>query len=299
MRREDEARRAGAAHRAPPRRGARRSSGRRGPAAGRRRPAAGARRSSGLACGPGADRWWPAARSGGAAARRPSLGRERGRRRATRRMLRASAGRPRRSPSISSGESARNSPGLEAARGDGPDRHAPQLRHRVPDRLEQPLHLVLLALVERHLHPGVVVGVDHARAVDRHEVAVDLDALLQALERLRVGDAVHLGVVDARHLVARVRHALGEGAVVGQQDQALGRDVEPAHREQPRHGRHQVHHGLPPLGVVARGDDAARLVQHQVDVPLRRLDANAVDADVVRARGRPWCRARARARRSS
>ena len=97
----------------------------------------------------------------------------------------------------------------------------------------------------------------------------------------RVGHAVHLGVVDARHLVARVRHALGEGAVVRQQDQALGGHVEPADREQARHRRHQVHHGRPPLGVAARADDAARLVEHQVDGRLRRLDADAVDADVV------------------
>ena len=60
--------------------------------------------------------------------------------------------------------------GLEPARRHRPDRDPAQLRDRVSDRLEQALDLVLLALVQRQLHPGVVVGVDHARAVDRHEV---------------------------------------------------------------------------------------------------------------------------------
>ena len=121
------------------------------------------------------------------------------------------------------------------------------------DGLQQPLDLVMLALVQRQLDPGVVVGFDHARAVDRHAVALHAARrALQPRERLRVGHAMHLGLVDARHLVARVRHALGEGAVVREQDQALGRDVEPPDREQPRQLRHEVHHRLPPLGIAAR-----------------------------------------------
>ena len=173
-------------------------------------------------------------------------------------------------------------PGLEALRGDRAEGHPPQLRDRVPHRLEQPLHLVLLALVERHLDPGVVVGLDDAGAVHGHEVAFHPDPALQPLERLRLGHPVDLGVVDAGHLVARVGDALREGSVVGQQDQALGRHVEPPDREEPGEVGDEVHHRRPPRGVLPRGDDAAGLVEDEVHVGLRCLHPDAVHAHVVR-----------------
>ena len=183
---------------------------------------------------------------------------------------------------ISAGVRDRNSPGLSPRELRGPMRHAPQLRHRVPHRLQQPPHLVVLALVQRELQPGVVLGLQHAHAVDRQPIALDAHAPAQPLQRLRVRHAVHLGVVDARHLVARVRDALGEGAVVGQEQQALGGHVEAAHRER----------GRPPSApapspwAAAPGSCrvltyALRLVEQEVHGRGGRLHAHAVHADVV------------------
>ena len=203
------------------------------------------------------------------------------RRRGTRRMAGARPPSPFRSPAISAGVSERNSPGSRPFVVTGPERHAAQLRDRVPDRLEQPLHLVLLALVQGHLHPGVVLRLDDPRAVDGHEVAFHPDAALEPLEGLGVRHPVHLGVVDARHLVARVRDALREGPVVGQEDEALGGHVEPSHREEPGHLRHEGHDRGPALGVLARGDDAAGLVEDQVDERLGGLDPDPVHPHVV------------------
>ena len=188
-------------------------------------------------------------------------------------------------------------PRLEPARRHRPEGDAPELGDRVAHGLQHALHLVVLALVQRHLDPRVVVGLEHPHAVDGHQLALHRHAAPQPLERALVRDAVHLRLVDARHLVARVRHALGEDAVVREQDQALGGDVEPAHGEQPRDLRHEVHHGGPALGVLARRHVAPGLVEHDVDrrpsgpSPARRRRARR------RARGRPSSRARARARR--
>ena len=62
-----------------------------------------------------------------------------------------------------------------------------------------------------------------AAAVDRH-------AASQAIEIVGVGHAQHLGLVHARDTVARMRQARGEVAVVGQDQQPFGIEVEPADR---------------------------------------------------------------------
>ena len=63
---------------------------------------------------------------------------------------------------------------------------------------------------------------------------------------------------------------VGQLAVVGEQQQALGVEVEAAHREHPGLVGHQLDHGRPALGVVGGGDHAGRLVQQVVDEPGSR-----------------------------
>ena len=150
-------------------------------------------------------------------------------------------------------------------------------------RLEQALHLVVLALVQGDLQPRVVVLLDHPHVVHRHPGALDAHARAQPGQGLRVGNAVHLGVVHPGHLVARVRDALREGAVVGHEDDALRGDVEPTHREQARHRGHEVHDGLAPFRIVAGGDDALGLVEEKVDGGLGGGHPHAVHPDVVLA----------------
>jgi hypothetical protein len=149
------------------------------------------------------------------------------------------------------------------------------------DRLQQAPHLVVLALVEGQLQPRVLLGLQDADAVDGEHLALDADAAAQALERLRVRDAVDLGLVDARHLVAGMGDALRELAVVGEEDQAFGGHVQAPHRKQAGHGRNEVHHRRPLLRVEPRGHVPLGLVEQEVHGGGGRLHAHAVHADVV------------------
>jgi hypothetical protein len=86
-------------------------------------------------------------------------------------------------------------------------------------------------------------------------------------------------------------------AVVGQQQQPLGFEVEPADRiDVLLDAAEQVHDRRTLMRVRSSGDIAAWLIQQDIPMPLRQLDAPAVDPDVVlrRVRLRPQlaeCRA--------
>ena len=73
-----------------------------------------------------------------------------------------------------------------------------------------------------------------------------------------------------------------EAAVVGQEQQALGVDVEPADRHDPRQvGRQGVENRRPPLGIARGGDEPAGLVEEKEPRALGRAEPLAVDPDVV------------------
>ena len=73
-----------------------------------------------------------------------------------------------------------------------------------------------------------------------------------------------------------------EAAVVGEEQQALGVDVEPADRDDARQVRRQgVENGRPPLGIAGGGDEAAGLVEQEEPGALGRGEPLAVDPDVV------------------
>ena len=68
----------------------------------------------------------------------------------------------------------------------------------------------------------------------RGHAVVELDALAQAPERARRRHALDLGEVLLLHAEARMGEPVGELAVVGEEQQALGVAVEPADGEHPR-----------------------------------------------------------------
>ena len=81
-----------------------------------------------------------------------------------------------------------------------------------------------------------------------------------------------------------MRHALGELAVVGEDDQPLGIVVEPADRIEvagDAGAATQIDDRRPPLRIRPRADDAARLVEQQIALARLRLEPAAVDADLV------------------
>jgi hypothetical protein len=84
-------------------------------------------------------------------------------------------------------------------------------RDRVTDGRKHPLDLVLAAFVDAQLDP---VRAEAAGSGRRGRAVVQLDAVLEAAEGLVVWLALDLGFVDLLDLVARVREAVGELAVV-------------------------------------------------------------------------------------
>src|SRR3954451_14500876 len=106
-----------------------------------------------------------------------------------------------------------------------------ELEDRVPDGLEHALDLPLAPLVDRELDH---TGTDLADLRGGGQAVVEQDALAQRLHRglvdRRVGDPRAVG---ARHLEGGVGEAVGELAVVGQQDQTGGVVVQPADGVEP------------------------------------------------------------------
>ena len=93
--------------------------------------------------------------------------------------------------------------------------------------------------------------------------------------------------------VGQLQHA-GETAVVREQQQPLGADVEPADAHQPRQARRQgVEHRGPALRVGVGGHEADRLVVEEEPRALALRQRLAVDGDAV-ARGDVDCRRRDR-----
>src|SRR5690242_12220765 len=99
-----------------------------------------------------------------------------------------------------------------------------QVGDRMADGRTHPLDLALAALAQRELQDA---GPQLAHAGRRGHAVVELYAFAQLLQRaLRDGAALDVGDVGLGDLVARVREAVGEVAVVGEQDQAGGVGVQ-------------------------------------------------------------------------
>src|SRR5216684_4103289 len=183
-------------------------------------------------------------------------------------------------------------------------------------------HLAVLALADREYQPDIGALVALQRRVDRAVFdAVNLDAIFQLVElRLRHLAMGADAVTPEPAGIGQFKHAR-EPAVIGQQQQALGGEIEPADRDQPRQAFGQmVEHRGPPFRVGMRRHQPARLViQKQPralarrqwlavdrndivrgDIQRRRIDDAAVDRDPalhdpflgIAARGKPCARHR-------
>ena len=144
-------------------------------------------------------------------------------------------------------------------------------------------HLAVLAFADRKHQPDIGALVALQRRIDRTVFdAVDLDALLQLVE-LRLRDlAMGADAVAPQPAGVGQFERARQPAVIGQQQQALGVEIEPADRDQPRQAFRQiVEHRRPPLGIGMRGHQPARLVIHEQPRALARRQRLAVDGDDV------------------
>ena len=112
--------------------------------------------------------------------------------------------------------------------------------------------------------------------------AFDADALGESGNVVCVGHAQHARFIDTRDGVPRMREARGQFAVVGQDQQPLGVEVETADGvDVVADVGDQVDHRRALVRVRPGGHVAGRLVEQDVPMPFGDLDAAAVHADVV------------------
>src|SRR5688500_16394770 len=148
---------------------------------------------------------------------------------------------------------------------------APLAQHHFDDRLRR--RLPFLDMHDAH------VGWLRALAVER-------DALAQAIQRFGVGDAAYTRLVRPLEPVARVHQAFGETAVVGEDEQPVRVVVEASHGIEIAANAgalEQLDHSRAMFGIAARAHIAARLVHQEVTALGPRQPA-AVHADVVGGR---------------
>ena len=94
---------------------------------------------------------------------------------------------------------------------------------------------------------------------------LELDAIAQLLQHLGADRAVHAHRVLAFHLVGGMHQAIGKRAVVGEQQQATGIDIETSDADPASlvQTRQLLVHRVAPLRVGSRADFADRLVIHK------------------------------------
>ncbi len=134
------------------------------------------------------------------------------------------------------------------------------------------------ATVSHELSPGAVDG-DFDGAVEH---AVDGGAFAQGGERVLIDRAVDADAVLARPAGGRKFEDAGEATVVGEDQETLGVDVEPADGDDARQVAGQrVEDGGAAFGVVVGGDEALGLVEEPGAGPQPARDFLAVHFDLV------------------
>jgi hypothetical protein len=135
----------------------------------------------------------------------------------------------------------------------------------------------------------IVGGRHHGRMLQhpplrrgRHTV-VQLDAAAEAGQGISARRPVHQHQVGLGVLEARMAQLERQVAVVGQQQQALAVQVQPAHGIEPHRSLEQRLQPRPAARVVEHRQHARGFVEHQIAAPGRRprLDQLAIDAHLV------------------
>lgn len=130
-------------------------------------------------------------------------------------------------------------------------------------------------------HHQTVLGVTHRTHHRRRRLlAVNHDSTSQPVERLGRGEAVEQRFVFLVDLKARVHDAMGDLAVVGQQQKSLGLPVKATHWHDASFDAHEIHHGVASAFVVSGGDVALGFVEQDIASALVRNQV-PVDLDLL------------------
>src|SRR5258708_6323505 len=141
----------------------------------------------------------------------------------------------------------------------------------------------VLAFADRKHQPDIGALIAFQRRIDRTVFdAVDLDALLQFIELSLRHLAVGTDAIAPQPAGIWQFERACQPAVIGQQQQAFGVEVEPADADQSRQSLRQiVEHRRPPFGVGMGGHQSARLVKHEQPRALARRQGLAIDGDDI------------------
>lgn len=158
------------------------------------------------------------------------------------------------------------------------------------DGREHPPDLAVAALEDGELDLRAARSLDfpggllHADILGGKRLAVrEFDARGQLRDTRGIGHAAHHGAVGLPDMVLRMADLVEEIAVVGEEDEALRLDIEPAHGPQERLLLQvdQIDHGARRMRIADSARDASRLVQSDIVVPVRGFDEAVVEYDSV------------------
>jgi hypothetical protein len=148
-------------------------------------------------------------------------------------------------------------------------RHALELVDLEAERLDHPVDLAVLALVDGDAEPGVLAlgGQDLDLGRQRGRAIVERDTVAQRPDELASQLAVDLDVVGLGHMTRRREQPRRELAVVGEQQDALAVEVEAADRlHRDRQVRQIVHHRRPAAIIGHSRDAGLWLVEQDIEV---------------------------------
>jgi hypothetical protein len=159
------------------------------------------------------------------------------------------------------------------------------------DGLEHPLHLMRAAFMNGQLDPRVLLGYLDLFHDGRPRLTVlQADALLQETNFLFAQDALDLDEVHLGDMVAGMQQGLAHCAVIRQQHEPLGVEVQTAHGEHPDvHAIQQVLDRRPAFRIAEGRDVSLGFVEDDVRVRFDPPQMPAIDLDmvVVRVDARP------------
>jgi len=177
--------------------------------------------------------------------------------------------------------------GGEVAQGNRPNTLAPELKHGIPYFLEHAAHLPVSAFVHGQSQPRTVVfsieHIDHCRS-GGPPLAFEQHAFPQRRYRIVSDPSLYDGNVFLFHPVTRVEDAMGERAVIGEEQRPRSLPIETPHRKHARAGGNELEHGRAAFGITGGGHDPFGFVEQVVGVTLGQSRRAAIHDHPVSSR---------------
>ena len=174
------------------------------------------------------------------------------------------------------GEAARLAFG-EVRQGDRAEADSAQGDDAVADGLGHAADLAVAPLAQDDLDLALAEATDLG---GRRHTVLQLHPPLQLAQVALRGRAAQLDPIGLRHLVAGMGEAIGQLAVIGEQQQAGRVGVEPAHRVEPGLGVDQRDHSRP-IARLLRGRDHPRRLVHRPNLPRLCPDRAPIHPHVI------------------